>query len=122
MEHLWSLSNMTRVHVDSGLPYGYLKIKIYFSFCTFHIFFHIFCRKLIFDKKCLYDYKTNGPRSSEIFFEKPLFYGVIPSTFNKSNPPRSFGFCLNLVCMLKSTAHMVTQRFFILIRENVIEF
>ncbi len=21
MEHLWSLSNMTRVHVDSGLPY-----------------------------------------------------------------------------------------------------
>jgi hypothetical protein len=22
MEHLWSLSNMTRVHVDSGLPYS----------------------------------------------------------------------------------------------------
>ncbi len=24
MEHLWSLSNMTRVHVDSGLPYSSL--------------------------------------------------------------------------------------------------
>ncbi len=33
MEHLWSLSNMTRVHVDSGLPYILLnKAKVIESF------------------------------------------------------------------------------------------
>lgn len=55
--------------------YGYLKIKIYFSyFVIFFIFFHIFCRMLIFDKKCLHDYKKNGPRSSEIFFRDTPFF------------------------------------------------
>ncbi len=60
MQHLWSLSNMTRVHVDSVLPYnvpfcnvhfyravefffGMLKqgVKFLCSFCYFLLFFYI---------------------------------------------------------------------------------
>ncbi len=41
MEHLWSLSNMTHVHVDSGLPYCILLpngVPFDTNFLSFSVF------------------------------------------------------------------------------------
>ena len=43
MQHLWSQSNMTRVHVDSVLPYIYIYIHIYLSFGKKKVYLCLVC-------------------------------------------------------------------------------
>jgi hypothetical protein len=78
----------------------------------------------MFDKKCLHDYKTNGPRSSEIFFrDTPFFLWGYSKHIQQIQSAEIFRILFKF-CMYVKEHYPIwaLKGFFILIREKVVEF